>query len=441
MKVSPHLTWKNIVEHPISLFLLLGIAFWSSFVWLVERAFDGSDDPWGIGVLIILVLFGGFFSKQGEKRVEGNPPYFSILVYGITFSYLPNLVRGIIAAFVFARIVSLQRGTGRWHLGTWAVASLVLPWLSSLQFFLGYPMRWMTTKMSALFLGMSGLNVQAKGLMLMWGPVDVWVDAPCSGVKMLWVGMFFAATLAFIFRLKNTATFALLAMGMVATLIGNVIRASAVFYLEAGIIKVPDFFHDLLGLLTFTIITGLVSALAFSLKSFDVVLARSQVRITLPFVLLLVIVSLSPLITSSTQKQHHAQNVTFPTQLEGQSLRPRPLSPRDIPYLKGFPGELRTFQTPTREILIRFVAKATRKLHSATDCYKGLGYEIEVLERNRTWARYRATKDRRSYIVEERIRDADGELYYDVGAWYWAAKLGLSEGPWWSEVRVTRETP
>jgi hypothetical protein len=36
--------------------------------------------------------------------------------------------------------------------------------------------------------------------------------------------------------------------------------------------------------------------------------------------------------------------------------------------------------------------------------------------------------------VYERIYDVAGNSWSDVSAWYWAALLGKSAGPWWSVV-------
>ena len=96
-------------------------------------------------------------------------------------------------------------------------------------------------------------------------------------------------------------------------------------------------------------------------------------------------------------------------------------------------------------VVLRQVHQPTRMLHPAADCYRGLGYRIEAerLERS-TVAEdapvqrcFTARKHGVALRVCEQIEDARGQRFADTSAWYWAAVMGKSEGPW-RAVTVTR---
>jgi hypothetical protein len=129
----------------------------------------------------------------------------------------------------------------------------------------------------------------------------------------------------------------------------------------------------------------------------------------------------------------------WPAAYEGRKLTPLPLSAREHAFAEGFPGQIGRFTDGSRELVLRHVREATRRLHPASDCYKGLGFEIEPRPlRHDTNGRplgcFSARKDNLRQIVCEGLHDADGKVWSDVSQWYWDALLGRSRGPWWSVV-------
>ncbi len=127
----------------------------------------------------------------------------------------------------------------------------------------------------------------------------------------------------------------------------------------------------------------------------------------------------------------------WPAQFEGRSLTQSPLSPREERFAAGFPGRVARFSDGRREIVIRWVARETRALHPASDCFKGLGYSIKPLParvdpRGRLWGVFEARRGDESLRVQERIYDsADKESCSDVSSWYWRAMMSKSGG-WWA---------
>jgi exosortase/archaeosortase family protein len=129
--------------------------------------------------------------------------------------------------------------------------ALSLPLVSTLQFYLGYPLRLPTTQLSALLLRLCGIHVHANGTTLLWAGERVIVDAPCSGIHMAWAGLFVAATLACWRRLSSRDTLRLFRWTGALVFVANVFRSTALFFLGAGIWRLPAFAHEGIGLLVF----------------------------------------------------------------------------------------------------------------------------------------------------------------------------------------------
>lgn len=126
----------------------------------------------------------------------------------------------------------------------------------------------------------------------------------------------------------------------------------------------------------------------------------------------------------------------WPTQFEQRPLQVLPLTQREAGFYRDFPGKVARFSDGQRELIIRWVTAPTRKLHPAADCFKGIGYHITpepvlIDEQAQRWGSFIASKDTSRLQVQERVYDQAGNSWTDISAWYWAATLGDSTGPWW----------
>ena len=70
---------------------------------------------------------------------------------------------------------------------------------------------------------------------------------------MLWFGIFLTAATACFYRLKNSKIIIALGLSFAVILLGNIFRASALFYTEAEIVKVPQWFHESVGVFAFVL--------------------------------------------------------------------------------------------------------------------------------------------------------------------------------------------
>lgn len=124
----------------------------------------------------------------------------------------------------------------------------------------------------------------------------------------------------------------------------------------------------------------------------------------------------------------------WPATFEGRTLTQLPLSALEDRFARDFPGRIARFTDGQREIIMRWVAHPTRKLHPAADCFKANGYTVRprpIREADgQRWATFSATHGKRSFLVSERIHDQNGRQWSDVSAWYWASQMGEGGASW-----------
>jgi hypothetical protein len=125
----------------------------------------------------------------------------------------------------------------------------------------------------------------------------------------------------------------------------------------------------------------------------------------------------------------------MPSEWEGRPLRPLMLTQVEQRFAHQFPGNLVRLTDGERVLVLRTVLRPTRMLHPAADCYRGLGWTIkhEQLQRDAQqalWRCFEAQQGGQRLRVCERIVDSQGRAFTDASAWYWAALLEQSRGPW-----------
>lgn len=128
----------------------------------------------------------------------------------------------------------------------------------------------------------------------------------------------------------------------------------------------------------------------------------------------------------------------LPAHWQGQPVRPLALSAVEQRFAQRFPGLIARLTDGRQIVVLRDVARPTRMLHPAADCYRALGWRIENEGLERTGPApnapvqrcFTARKPGQALRVCEHIDDARGQRFADTSAWYWAAVLGQSHGPW-----------
>jgi exosortase/archaeosortase family protein len=427
----------------IVLILLHIVAFWSVWRWYFLRLSTSSDETFGVLALIAIIALS--FKKRAKISPVSNfhLTIASIVIYVVSFPFLPPLLRAVIAVTSLTFAISGWFFGKKFHFGIWSLFLLFLPSIASMQFFLGFPLRIFVGEATAFLLKLNGLVVFREGVCLHFGEQLIWIDAPCSGVKMLWTGMFLASLLVTIYELNFKKTVLAFVSSFIIILIGNVFRAVGLFYLEAEIVKMPGFAHEAIGVSAF-ILTCIAIVVAIRTWSGSDLADRpivnfkpSQVAIApcTYFVSVCLLAFLIPFFAGGKEVVKINQTAIFPTVFEGKTLQELDLTEREEFFLNEFPGEIKRFSDGNREIIIRHVTNATRKLHLSTDCFSAIGYSIKPLpikidENSQKWACFNANKGEESLNVCERIYTENGETWTDVSAWYWSAISNEDKDYW-----------
>jgi exosortase/archaeosortase family protein len=234
----------------------LAAAFWPVWPWYARRLADGSDEPLA-GLALVALLILGFRNRNGapEQPYRFHWAAAVLVVYIMTFPFCPPIGRAALAAVAFGSV--LLRGPGA--AGIWGLLALTLPVVASLQFYLGYPLRVLAAEGSALILRVCGLDVAREGTVLDWAGESIIVDAPCSGIHMLWTGLFMACILAAHHRLGAGRTIVGCGVAFLIVIGANVLRSAVLFFKEAGIVAWPEWTHAGAGAVIFGMAAWLVA--------------------------------------------------------------------------------------------------------------------------------------------------------------------------------------
>ncbi|MHA6494272.1 exosortase Q [Pseudomonas borbori] len=446
MRALP-MAWPRAWANPPSwLWLLLpALALWPVWQWSARRLSDGSDDPFGIVALLALLLM--LWRQRRQLSAAPRLPWLLLALLLCAAAALapgvPPLLRAVVAVLaLFAGVLAL-RAPSQALLAWLGLGLLALPIMSSLQFFIGYPLRLLTAEVSAWLLRAGGLEVLRQGSTLEVAGQLVMVDAPCSGIQMAWVAYFTAFATAAWLRMSDRQLLRRLPLLGVLILAGNILRNSLLILQETGRLDWPAWMHEGTGLLVFVAVCVLVLRyVAAGARPGSPVASPAYRRPLEPTVqcgmaLAFAMLALWPLLKQpATAERAYGDFVEWPTRFAGQPLRPQALSAVEQRFATQFPGAIARFSAGGRLVTLRHVTRPTRKLHPAADCYRGLGYRIQAM---RLEQRTEGFGLQRCFVADghgvrlrvcEYIEDANGRTFSDNSAWYWAALAGDSPGPW-----------
>ncbi len=425
--------------------LFAALAAWPSWLWAARRLADGSDDPLGIIALAALglLLWRDRSSLHRQPRLRWLGSAAMLLIVGaLSQSTLPPLLRGLLSVLALLLVILSLRATGQPWLAWLGLGVLSLPLLSSLQFFVGYPLRLVTAEVSAWLLRLGRWTVERQGSALLVDGQWVMIDAPCSGIQMAWVGYFTACALAAWLRLPDHLLLQRLPLVGLLVLSGNILRNTLLVWGESGASGFPGWVHEAVGLLVFVGVCGMIFRVigrrAFALSvSVETARPDTSTRFIGSLLIALLLAALWPLLAPAPTASEAARVAhEWPVQFEGRTLRPLALSPVEQRFAEDFPGQLGRFTDGQRSIVLRQVLRPTRKLHPAEDCFRALGYRIEQTQlRQRPGVQglqrcFVVTREGLRLQVCDYIEDAAGQSFSDTSAWYWSALSGRSAGPW-----------
>lgn len=254
--------------------------------WMALRFADGSGDMWELlaAATAVAVVMRDRLSAPGDvgfmpsalrsastesastTRTSGVAdlwiPAACLIAYAMSYSELSPLPRALLAMAALGTAVSSLWYGKRLDVALCGLLIISLPVMASMNFYLGYPLRVAAGTIAEALLQMNGIAAIREGAQLQWSGHTVAIDAPCSGVKMLWTGAYLSLSLAALMRLSDLRALALLALSMVVVILANAFRATSLFYVETGLIPGPEHLHDAIGLVMFAFAAATIVALA-----------------------------------------------------------------------------------------------------------------------------------------------------------------------------------
>lgn len=246
---------------PLAWLALNAAALWPHGVWMLARVSDGSDEPLGLAALAVLLML--LATRAHTLRIA---PHTGWLAAGVLLTLLANaallfappLACALIAALALAAALMAWLPPHAPRAPLTGLVLLALPWIASLQYYGGYPLRVITAQASAWLLQLAGVAAERSGTaMLVQGRLVI-VDAPCSGVQMAWLAWFCACAVAALVHLRDGVFLRRLPWIGLIVLAGNVLRNTVLVALESRPQGLAGSLHEGIGLAALALVCAAV---------------------------------------------------------------------------------------------------------------------------------------------------------------------------------------
>ncbi|MEJ6023598.1 exosortase Q [Ramlibacter sp. PS4R-6] len=256
------LEWSIRIDRAPALLWIacITLALLPTWVWMARRLADGSDDP--LGLLAIAALALVLWRHRGRLRVAPRLGWLALatgcaLLSAMLAGALPPLATSLVALAALGCVLAAFLPALVAAAPVIGLALLSLPWIASLQFYAGYPLRALTAEASRWLLA-PFFAIERMGTALLVDGRLVMVDAPCSGVQMLWLG-YFTACMTALWTFRSSGSFlARLPAVSVLVLAGNVVRNTVLVSLEATG-GASAAVHDAIGLGVLALVCGAIA--------------------------------------------------------------------------------------------------------------------------------------------------------------------------------------
>lgn len=246
---------------PIAWLGLHAAALWTHWRWAAARVSDGSDDPLGLAAVVLLAAL--VVRLAPDLRAQPRPGWL-VAALGLSLAatagvfVAPPLAGALFAALALACGLRAFMPSGRPALALAGLAVLSLPVVSSLQFYAGHPLRVIAAQASTWLLQQAGMDASREGTAMSVNGQLIVVDAPCSGVQMVWFAYFSAFAVAAWLELRDRAMLRCLPVVGLAVLVGNVLRNTVLVALQAGGHTPGEALHEGIGLAMLALVCAAV---------------------------------------------------------------------------------------------------------------------------------------------------------------------------------------
>jgi exosortase/archaeosortase family protein len=244
---------------------LLAAALWPTAWWMGQRMVDGSDEP--LGLLALSALCALVWRCRARLRAAPRLGWLALALAAAVVSsaalwQVPPLVSALVGLLALGAGLAAFLPTIISIAPVFGLSLLSLPLLASLQFYAGYPLRVITAEASRWLLAL-GFTVERSGSALRVDGQLVIVDAPCSGVQMLWLGYFTACVVALYCGRRDGSFLARLPAVSALVLAGNVLRNSMLVTLEASSGHVAGWAHQAIGLVVLAAVCAAIARVMY----------------------------------------------------------------------------------------------------------------------------------------------------------------------------------
>lgn len=257
--------------NPLLVVAVILAATWKAWVWYAGRVSASPEEALALGLTLAVICALALGRRHHRPASLPLAPISALLVCYATASALaPPIFATAFAALaaLFALYVMLL-GL-RPPPAFYGLVALSLPVLPSLQFVLGYPLRVVSATLTVAALKVQGLAVSREGTHLIWAGERIQFDAPCSGVNMLWAGLMLTLTACTVWRSGMLMTVLALAASLVLTILANVLRATSLFYVEAGCTpSAQPWWHEAIGMAAFMAAAALIIVMLSRLRAWE----------------------------------------------------------------------------------------------------------------------------------------------------------------------------
>lgn len=239
---------------PFAVISIVAASTWSSWFWYAQRISATPEEGLALLLTALLVTGTGLAKHARQETLPLGPIAALLALYALTTVTLPPIFPAAFSAvLVLGLLYRVLHGASP-PVAFYGLVALSLPVVPSLQFVLGYPMRLVSASATVALLELQGLAVAREGTYLVWAGERIQFDAPCSGVNMLWAGLTLTLMACTLWRSRLAMTAIALLLTVISTIAANVLRATSLFYVEAGVFKISaPGLHEGIGIIAFVI--------------------------------------------------------------------------------------------------------------------------------------------------------------------------------------------
>ena len=160
MSLAQTLPCRPVRMSALDWLALHALALWPHGLYLVQRAGDGSDDP--LGLLALAAVAACVAWQRHGLRLTPRIGWLvasvalALAANGAWWAGVPALLASLLAALSLACALFAWWPAARPRAPLAGLVVLALPWIASLQFDLGFPLRVLTAQLSAWGLQVAG---------------------------------------------------------------------------------------------------------------------------------------------------------------------------------------------------------------------------------------------------------------------------------------------